>query len=114
MVSCVLTHLGREEEKEREGEGERREGRERGRRERERREIIKSGNLLYFCYIQFSAEQELSLHTSPVTCVTGQHLLPRNTNEGESPPVRTLIASASGDSTLNIWKRRSVKGASLV
>lgn len=102
---------------------ERREGggrEKRGRREREREGRMERDLerlqlvFLSFCYMQFSVKQELSSHTSSVTCVTGQHLLPRNTNEGESPPIRTLIASASGDSTLIVWERPSVKGEILV
>ena len=59
MVSCVLTHLGREEEKEREGEGERREGRERERGERLLRVAI--------CCISatYSSQQNKSSHCTP-------------------------------------------------
>ena len=59
---------------------------------------------------QFSALQELTSHTASVTCVAGVHLLLSNREEGELPSIRTLIASASSDSTLKVWERESLDG----
>ena len=65
---------------------------------------------IVFAVLQFSAFQELASHSAPVTCVTGVYLLPSDRKDGESPLIRTLIASASGDSTLKVWERPTVGG----
>ena len=60
--------------------------------------------------MQFSAVQELMSHTASVTCVVGVYQFPSNQNNGESQQIRTLIAAASGDSTVSVWERPNVGG----
>ncbi|CAI8001653.1 Elongator complex protein 2 [Geodia barretti] len=54
---------------------------------------------------QFTVVQELSSHTASVNCVAGVYLLLSDREEGETPSIKTLIASASSDSTLKVWQR---------
>ena len=60
--------------------------------------------------MQFSALQELTSHTASVTCVVGVYQFPSNQNNGESQQIRTLIAAASGDSTVSVWERPNIGG----
>ena len=60
--------------------------------------------------MQFSAVQELMSHTASVTCVVGVYQFPSNQNDGESQQIRTLIAAASGDSTVSVCERPNVGG----
>ena len=60
--------------------------------------------------MQFSAVQELMSHAASVTCVVGVYQFPSNQYNGESQQIRTLIAAASGDSTVSIWERPNIGG----
>ena len=60
--------------------------------------------------MQFSAVQELMSHAASVTCVVGVYQFPSNQNDGASQQSRTLIAAASGDSTVSVWERPSIGG----
>ena len=67
---------------------------------------------MYCCYsmcflMQFSAVQELMSHAASVTCVVGVYHFP---SDGESQQIRTLIAAASGDSTVSVWERPDIVG----
>ena len=62
---------------------------------------------------QFSVVQELISHTASVTCVAGVYLLLGDREEGETPSIRTLIASGASDSTLKVWERVGINGGSI-
>ena len=59
----------------------------------------------FYCLYQFSVYQELTSHKLSVTCVAAVYLLPGNSDNGEALPIKTLIASTSSESTVNIWER---------
>ena len=45
-----------------------------------------------------------------MNCVAGVYLLLSDREEGETPSIKTLIASASSDSTLKVWQRLNLDG----